>query len=116
MKEDIIILENAIKYSQKQFEEIGEYTYLDKDKMQAIENLIKRNKELEEENAEMKALFEIQSSIAKELDFDTPNKMTRFKNTYYVPDTMEITNNIGEPKRLTLSYVDVSKFLGKEDK
>jgi hypothetical protein len=50
MKEDIIILENAIKYSQKQFEEIGEYTYLDKDKMQAIENLIKRNKELEEEN------------------------------------------------------------------
>lgn len=70
-------------------------------------------KELEEEIDDMKALFEIQASIAKELDFDTDKKMTRFKDTYYVPDTMEITADIGEPKRIALSYIEATKYLDR---
>lgn len=70
-------------------------------------------KELEVEKQDMKALFEIQASIAKELDFDTDKKMTRFKDTYYVPDTMQITADFGKPKRLDLSYVEVTKYLDK---
>jgi hypothetical protein len=62
MEEDIIILETAIKYSKKQFEELGEYTYLDKDKMQSIENLIKRNTELKED-AKRQLLLEMPDGI-----------------------------------------------------
>ena len=72
-------------------------------------------KELEEEIDDMKALFEIQASIAKELNFDTDKKMIRFKDTYYVPDTMKITANIGEPKRIDLSYIEAIKFLLLKD-
>ena len=89
----------------------------------AIEDLVKlekerqadkeKIKELEEEIDDMKALFEIQASIAKELDFDTDKKMTRFKDTYYVPDTMEITADIGEPKRIALSYIEATKYLDR---
>lgn len=79
--------------------------------VKAIENLIARYKELEKENGNMKALLKIQASIAKELEFDTPDKMTRFRGSYYVPDTMTVRDNIGQPKRLELSYVDVSKLL-----
>ena len=45
--EDIEILENKIKMSRDLFNNIGSYTYLDEAIMQAIENLIERNKELE---------------------------------------------------------------------
>ena len=72
----------------------------------------KYNKALEE-ISEMKALFEVQASIAKELDFDTDMKMTRFKDTYYVPNTMEITANIGEPKRIDLRYIEATKYLDR---
>lgn len=45
---NIEILENAIKCNKKQFEEIGTHILLQDDEMKAIENLIKRNKDLEE--------------------------------------------------------------------
>jgi hypothetical protein len=81
MKEDIIILENAIKYSEKQFEELGEYTYLDKDIMQAIENIIKRNKELEEKiNKEIEKLNE-------NLKYETNRRI--ISNIQYTIDTLE---------------------------
>ena len=56
MEEDINILENAIKCNKKQFEEIGVHILLQDDEMKAIENLINRVKELEEENKLLKEL------------------------------------------------------------
>ena len=68
-------------------------------------------KELEGENNEMKSLFEIQASIAKELEFREKDKMIKFRGNFYIPDTMTLNAEIGKGKRLELSYVDVSRLL-----
>lgn len=66
-------------------------------------------------NKDMKSLFNIQASIAKELDFNTNEKMVKFKDEYYVPDTMAINANIGEPKTIELRYISATKYLTKFD-
>ena len=68
-------------------------------------------KELECENNEMKSLFEIQASIAKELEFSEKDKMIKFRGNFYIPDTMTLNSEIGKEKRIELSYVDVSRLL-----
>ena len=68
-------------------------------------------KELKEENNEMKSLFEIQASIAKELEFSEKDKMIKFRGNFYIPDTMTLNAEIGKEKRIELSYVDVSRLL-----
>ena len=75
------------------------------------EQLIEKVKELEEENNEMKSLFEIQASIAKELEFSEKDKMIKFRGNFYIPDTMTLNSEIGKEKRIELSYVDVSRLL-----
>jgi len=89
---------------------------------EAIETLLtayekekEKNKELVEQNKDMKSLFNIQASIAKELDFNTNEKMVKFKDEYYVPDTMAINANIGEPKTIELRYISATKYLTKFD-
>ena len=96
------------------------WIYSEDDILKAQEHILsereqdkERIKELEEKNNEMKNLFRIQASIAKELDFKEEEKMIRVRGMYYVPDTMTITDNIGKPKRIELSYVDVTKLLGE---
>lgn len=115
---DIEILEEYIELINKGYcDDCNELNCIDnfphKQIAQAIENLIQRNKELEEENEDMKALFAIQANIAKELDFGTNEKMARFRDEYYVPDSMTINANIGEPKTLELRYVSATKYLNK---
>ena len=73
--------------------------------------LIEKVKKLEEENNEMKSLFEIQASIAKELEFSEKDKMIKFRGNFYIPDTMTLNSEIGKEKRIELSYVDVSRLL-----
>lgn len=68
-------------------------------------------KELECENNEMKSLFEIQASIAKELEFSEKDKMIKFRGNFYIPDTMTVNAEIEKEKRIELSYVDVSRLL-----
>lgn len=68
-------------------------------------------KELKEKNNEMKSLFEIQASIAKELEFSEKDKMIKFRGNFYIPDTMTLNSEIGKEKRIELSYVDVSRLL-----
>lgn len=75
------------------------------------EELIEKVKKLEEENNEMKSLFEIQASIAKELEFSEKDKMIKFRGNFYIPDTMTLNSEIGKEKRIELSYVDVSRLL-----
>ena len=82
----------------------------------AYEKEKEKNKKLSEQNKDMKALFNIQASIAKELDFNTNEKMVKFKDVYYVPDTMAINANIGEPKTIELRYISATKYLNKFDK
>ena len=89
---------------------------------EAIETLLtayekekEKNKELSEQNKDMKSLFNIQASIAKELDFNTNEKMVKFKDEYYVPDTMAINANIGEPQTIELRYISATKYLTKFD-
>ena len=89
---------------------------------QAIETLLtayekekEKNNKLLEQNKDMKSLFNIQASIAKELEFNTNEKMIRFKDEYYVPDTMAINANIGEPKTIELRYISATKYLTKFD-
>ena len=81
----------------------------------AYEKEKEKNKELSEQNEDMKALFNVQASIAKELDFNTNEKMVKFKDEYYVPDTMAINANIGEPKTIELRYISATKYLTKFD-
>lgn len=81
---------------------------------QQIEEKDKKIQELEEEKEEIKNLFRIQASIAKELKVKERDKMVRFKGKYYIPDTMTVTEDIGKPNRIDLSYVDVTKFLEGE--
>ena len=81
----------------------------------AYEKEKEKNKELVEQNKDMKSLFNIQASIAKELDFNTNEKMVKFKDEYYVPDTMAINANIGEPKTIELRYISATKYLTKFD-
>jgi len=81
----------------------------------AYEKEKEKNKELVEQNKDMKSLFNIQASIAKELDFNTNEKMVKFKDEYYVPDTMVINANIGEPKTVELRYISATKYLTKFD-
>lgn len=81
----------------------------------AYEKEKEKNKKLSKQNEDMKALFNIQASIAKELDFNTNEKMVKFKDEYYVPDTMAINANIGEPKTIELRYISVTKYLTKFD-
>lgn len=81
----------------------------------AYEKEKKKNNKLLEQNKDMKALFNIQASIAKELDFNTNEKMVKFKDEYYVPDTMVINANIGEPKTIELKYISATKYLTKFD-
>lgn len=81
----------------------------------AYEKEKEKNKELLEQNKDMKSLFNIQASIAKELDFNTNEKMVKFKDEYYVPDTMTINANIGEPKTIELRYISATKYLTKFD-
>ena len=81
----------------------------------AYEKEKEKNKELLEQNKDMKSLFNIQASIAKELDFNTNEKMVKFKDEYYVPDTMVINANIGEPKTIELRYISATKYLTKFD-
>lgn len=78
---------------------------------QQIDKKDKRIKELQEENNEMKSLFEIQASIAKELEFSEKDKMIKFRGNFYIPDTMTLNSEIGKEKRIELSYVDVSRLL-----
>ena len=59
----------------------------------------------------MKSLFEIQASIAKELEFSEKDKMIKFRGNFYIPDTMTLNSEIGKEKRIELSYVDVSRLL-----
>ena len=73
--------------------------------------LIEKVKKLEEENNEMKSLFEIQASIAKELEFSEKDKMIKFRGNFYIPDTMTLNSEIGKEKRIELSYIDVSRLL-----
>lgn len=103
----------AVEFVKERTKELKKYAKRENELIydDIVLNLIDK---LLKENEYMKSLFEVQASIAQELDFGTPDKMIKFKDTYYVPDTMSIINNIGEPKRLDLSYVDVSKFLVKE--
>ena len=82
---------------------------------QELEKEKEKNKKLLEQNEDMKALFNIQASIAKELDFNTNEKMVKFKDEYYVPDTMAINANIGEPKTIELRYISATKYLTKFD-
>lgn len=83
--------------------------------MKNIEKLIgelrEKVKKLECENNEMKSLFEIQASIAKELEFSEKDKMIKFRGNFYIPDTMTVNAGIGKEKRIELSYVDVSRLL-----
>lgn len=76
----------------------------------------KRIAELEEENTEMKNLFRIQASIAKELEFEERDKIIKFRNVFYAPYTMQITDDIEKGKRIDLSYVDITKLLEKAKK
>lgn len=71
----------------------------------------KRIAELEEENTEMKNLFRMQASIAKELEFE--EKIIKFRNAFYAPDTMQVTDDIEKGKRIDLSYVNITKLLEK---
>ena len=73
--------------------------------------LIEKVKKLEEENNEMKSLFEIQASIAKELEFSEKDKMIKFRGNFYIPDTMTLNSEIEKEKRIELSYIDVSRLL-----
>ena len=50
MEEKIKMLERIIENNRKQFDAIGVHILLQDDEMEAIEELIKRNRELEEEN------------------------------------------------------------------
>lgn len=81
----------------------------------AYEKEKEKNKKILEQNKDMKSLFNIQASIAKELDFNTNEKMVKFKDEYYVPDTMAINANIGEPKTIELRYISATKYLTKFD-
>ena len=81
----------------------------------AYEKEKEKNKGLVEQHKDMKSLFNIQASIAKELDFNTNEKMVKFKDEYYVPDTMAINANIGEPKTIELRYISATKYLTKFD-
>ena len=76
----------------------------------------KRIAELEEENTEMKNLFRIQASIAKELEFEEKDKIIKFRNVFYAPYTMQVTDDIEKGKRIDLSYVDITKLLEKAKK
>lgn len=100
LEEHQVTLELIIKYKELQQE-------LKKEK--------EKNKELLEQNKDMKALFNIQASIAKELDFNTNEKMVKFKDEYYMPDTMAINANIGESKTIELRYISATKYLTKFD-
>lgn len=111
---------SSYKESDSDFFKNGGWEIVDLEIPQAMSNILSereqdkaRIKELEEKNNEMKNLFRIQASIAKELDFKEEEKMIRVRGMYYVPDTMTITDNIGKPKRIELSYVDVTKLLGE---
>ena len=86
-----------------------------KELQQELEKEKEKNKELLEQNKDMKSLFNIQASIAKELDFNTNEKMVKFKDEYYLPDTMAINANIGEPKTIELRYISATKYLTKFD-
>lgn len=86
------------------------------EKCKELEKEKEKNKKLLEQNEDMKSLFNIQASIAKELDFNTNEKMVKFKDEYYVPDTMAINANIGEPKTIELRYISATKYLTKFDK
>lgn len=56
MEESIEVLEIAIDDSKYSFKNFGEYESLDKSTMEAIENLIKGYKELEEQNKQLKVV------------------------------------------------------------
>ena len=137
IEEDIKILENYLKESaykkaDNDFFKSGGWEIVDLTIPLSIEHLLsdytrqkqineehkKENgllrekvKELEEENNEMKSLFEIQASIAKELEFSEKDKMIKFRGNFYIPDTMTLNAEIGKEKRIELSYVDVSRLL-----
>ena len=127
IEEDIEILNSLLTFKGKGLE----YA-LEKKSIKAIENILQdytrqkqineehqkingelreKVKELEEENNEMKSLFEIQASIAKELEFSEKDKMIKFRGNFYIPDTMTLNSEIGKEKRIELSYVDVSRLL-----
>ena len=94
---------------------LKEYAIAIETLLTAYEKEKEKNKELVEQNEDMKSLFNIQASIAKELDFNTNEKMVKFKDEYYVPDTMAINANIGEPKIIELRYISATKYLTKFD-
>ena len=95
--------------------DIKDYIYSIETLLTAYEKEKEKNKEILEQNKDMKSLFNIQASIAKELDFNTKAKMVKFKDEYYVPDTMAINANIGEPKTIELRYISATKYLTKFD-
>lgn len=99
----------GITSNDTKFVQITEYL------LSELEKEKKKNNKLLEQNKDMKALFNIQASIAKELDFNTNEKMVKFKDEYYVPDTMAINANIGEPKTIELKYISATKYLTKFD-
>lgn len=99
----------GITSNDAKFVQITEYL------LSELEKEKEKNKKLSEQNEDMKALFNIQASIAKELDFNTNEKMVKFKDEYYVPDTMTINANIGEPKTIELKYISATKYLTKFD-
>ena len=137
IEEDIKILENYLKESaykkaDNDFFKSGGWEIVDLTIPLSIEHLLsdytrqkqineehqkingelrKKVKELEEANNEMKSLFEIQASIAKELEFSEKDKMIKFRGNFYIPDTMTLNAEIGKEKRIELSYVDVSRLL-----
>ena len=82
-----------------------------KNNKEIIGELREKVKELDKENDEMKNLFKIQASIAKELEFSEKDKMIKFRGNFYIPDTMAVNAEIGKEKRIELSYVDISKLL-----
>lgn len=121
IEEDINILKQLIREYKRKPETQNEF-FIGLIEERALENLLtayekekEKNKELLEQNKDMKSLFNIQASIAKELDFNTNEKMVKFKDEYYVPDTMAINANIGEPKTIELRYISATKYLTKFD-
>lgn len=104
---------NTIKYKTSGEDDDSLYAIKFATMQKQIEEKEKRIAELEEENTEMKNLFRIQASIAKELEFEERDKIIKFRNAFYAPDTMQVTDDIEKGKRIDLSYVDITKLLEK---